>query len=163
MQDARVWMLKNFPVRFQKPLKPFSVYSRLDALHGTLEWSGCEVARVKPKLQWVFRDIEDAWHVCLLPSRVVARGPVIQPWEQPLSLCFLLHNGLSQQTMSQIKPFFLPSLLLCLTLSGLFYWYLVTERKNISNIENQLCWKNHLVLWVATQQPLSWSSKNLVF
>lgn len=163
MQDARVWMLKNFPISFQKPLKPFNVYSRLDALHGILEWSGCGAAMVKPKLQWVLWDIEDSWHVCHLPSGVVVSRPVIKPRKQPRSLCFLLHNGLSHQTMSQIKPFLLSSLLLCLTLRGLFYWYLVTERKNISNIENQLSWKHHLVLWVATQQPLSSSSKNLVF
>lgn len=74
----------------------------------------------KPKLQWVLQNIEDSWHMCHLPSGVVARGPVIEPWEQPHPLCFFLHNGLSHETMSQIKPFLLSSLLFCLTLSGLF-------------------------------------------
>lgn len=52
MKGPRVWRLQNFTIIFQNATEASQCVAEPDALHGTLEWSGCEAVMGKPELQW---------------------------------------------------------------------------------------------------------------
>lgn len=72
MKGPRVWRLQNFTIIFQNATEASQCVAELDALHGTLEWSGCEAVMGKPELQWRPQSIEEARNMVYLLRKCAA-------------------------------------------------------------------------------------------